>query len=67
MDESTLLQVILVIENYLSHLGFGSEGVRAAQARGWVDQSGRATEEGKQLVLAIADQVGTRSALRNLV
>lgn len=66
MDENAIRQLILVIENHVSQAGFGEEAVRSAQARGWLDTDGRATDEGKRLFLAVASQVGTRSALRNL-
>lgn len=66
MDGDPVKQFILVMENYLSQTGFGEEGLRRAQDRGWLDKSGCATDEGKRLFFAVASQVGTRSVFRNM-
>lgn len=67
MDDNAVRQLILVIENHVSQAGFGEEGLRSAQSRGWLDVNGRVTDEGRRLFLAVSSQVGTRSAMRDLV
>ena len=66
MNEDSVRQLILAFENYLSQTGSGSEAVRFAQSRGWLDSDGRATEEGRHLCEALASQLETRSTFRNL-
>lgn len=66
MSDEAIRQLILAFENYLTQAGFGQDCVRTAQARGWLDQQGQATDEGKRLCLALASQVETRSAFRNV-
>ena len=66
MNDDSVRQLILAFENYMSQTGFGPEALRQAQSRGWLDQDGRCTEEGKQLCSALVSQVETRSAFRNI-
>jgi hypothetical protein len=66
MNEDTVTQLILAFENYISEKGFGGEALRSAQSRGWIDGEGRPTEEGRRLCMALASQVDTRSAFRNI-
>ena len=66
MDDDAARQLILAFENYLTQEGFGPEGLRAAQARGWLDEDGRATQDGRDLCRALATQRDTRSVLRNV-
>ena len=66
MNDDAVRQLILAFENYISQTGFGPEGLQKAQSRGWLDQNGQSTEEGKQLCSALVSQVETRSAFRNI-
>lgn len=66
MNDDAVRQLILAFENYISQTGFGPEALSKAQSRGWIDQDGRCTEEGKQLCSALVSQVETRSAFRNI-
>jgi hypothetical protein len=66
MDDDAARQLILAFENYLTQEGFGPEGLRSAQARGWLDQDGLATQDGRDLCQALAAQRDTRSAFRNV-
>lgn len=66
MNDDAVRQLILAFENYISQTGFGPEGLRQAQTRGWLDQNGQTTEEGKQLCSALVSQMETRSAFRNI-
>jgi hypothetical protein len=66
MNDESVIQLILAFENYISQNGFGREAIRAAQSRGWIDNQGRPTEDGKRLCAALASQVDTRSAFRNI-
>ena len=66
MNDDAVRQLILAFENYISQTGFGPEAMRQAQSRGWLDQQGRCTEEGKQLCIALSSQWETRSAFRNI-
>ena len=65
MGEEATKQLVLAFENYLSGLGFGQEGLRSAQERGWVDRDGRVTDAGVQLCQSLAEQAETRSVFRN--
>ena len=42
----------------------GDSAVEAARQRDWLDQHGRLTAEGLQLVSALDEQEGTRSVFR---
>lgn len=66
MNEDSVIRLILAFENYISQTGFGREALRAAQSRGWIDTEGRPTEDGHRLCAALASQVDTRSAFRNI-
>ena len=66
MNDDAVRQLILAFENYISQTGFGPEALRQAQSRGWLDQNGQSTEEGKQLCSALVSQIETRSAFRNI-
>jgi hypothetical protein len=66
MNDNPVTQLILAFENYISQKGFGSETLRSAQARGWLDREGRPTEEGQRLCAALLSQVETRTAFRNI-
>lgn len=66
MTDDAICRLILAFENYISQSGFGEEAVRSAQSRGWLDENGQATDDGKRLCLALASQVETRSALCNV-
>lgn len=35
-----------------------------ARARGWIDDDGRPTDEGREMLKSLGDQVGTRSVFR---
>jgi hypothetical protein len=65
MTEDAARQLILAFENYLSQAGFGAEALTSAQSRGWLNQDGQTTQEGKALCAALAAQLDTRSAFRN--
>ena len=66
MSDEAICQLILAFENHISQTGFGEAAVCSARSRGWIDENGRATDEGKRLCLALASQVETRSAFRNV-
>lgn len=45
----------------------GGRPVDHAKRRGWLDESGRPTKEGRKLVDAMGDQSGTRTVFRPFV
>ena len=58
--------VVATIIRYAAAM-FGEKEVAAAEAarrQGWLDEEGRPTKAGRELVEAIADQKGTRSVFR---
>ena len=66
MTEDAVRQLILAFENYISQSGFGPEALRSAQSKGWLDEDGRATDDGMHLCQALASQLETRSAFRHI-
>ena len=56
-----------VLENYVVLLGDAPDqagAFGAAVAKGWLDDNGVPTDEGKEAARALTDQRGTRSAFR---
>lgn len=67
MSDQIVAQALLAWENLLSGSGFGDNSLANAQKRGWIDENGRPTEDGRQLVEALIAQIEQRSVFRNLI
>ena len=61
-DDAEVTRRILSVAHHL--VGPDPEG--SARVRRWVDESGRPTGEGRELVKALGEQRSTRTAVRNL-
>jgi hypothetical protein len=67
MSDHLISQALLAWEHFLSGTGFGEPARAAAQKRGWLDQDGRPTAEGRRLIEALIEQKEQRSVFRNLI
>jgi len=67
MSDHLISQALLAWEHFLSGAGFGEPARGAAQKRGWLDQDGRPTAEGRRLIEALIEQKEQRSVFRNLI
>lgn len=61
LDDDEIIHRILSFAAFLS----GPDPEAAARRRAWMDDAGRPTRDGLELVRAILDQRGTRSSIRN--
>jgi hypothetical protein len=66
MSEPNISQALLAWENLLSGSGFGDSSKTAARERGWIDQHGHPTEDGRRVIEALSGQKDQRSVFRNL-
>lgn len=67
MSDQIITQIILAWENFLSGCGFGEPAKSQAMKRGWIDQEGHPTEDGRRLFEALTTQSEQRSVFRNLI
>jgi hypothetical protein len=67
MSDQLISQALLAWEHFLSGAGFGEPARAAAQKRGWIDQDGRPTMDGRRLIEALIEQKEQRSVFRNLI
>ena len=66
MLDQNMSQALLAWENLLSGSGFGDVTNTAIRERGWIDQDGRPTEDGRRVIEALSGQNDQRSVFRHL-
>lgn len=55
------------LEVFAALLSSGSDGpAESARERGWLDENGKLTQDGRAVLKALNEQRNTRTALRNL-
>jgi hypothetical protein len=66
MAETEITHGILTFAHQLAE-GADESAIGLAQRQRWIDEEGRATREGRALFVALGDQRGTRSVIRNVL
>ena len=52
------------ILTFAEHVGASDDAETVAKRRGWLDDAGEPTEEGREVIEALGDQDGTRTVFR---